>query len=61
MSKKWLDVARTIQLHYESLMISESHNGLSLMPINDLSIPRVWLDVSGRYLREYFKYALNFL
>lgn len=42
MSKKWLDVARTIRLHYESLMISESHNGLSLMPINDLSIPRVW-------------------
>lgn len=42
MSKKRLDVARTIQLHYESLMISESHNGLSLMPINDLSIPRVW-------------------
>ena len=37
-----LIIARTILLHDESLMICESHNGLSLMPINDLSIPRVW-------------------
>lgn len=37
-----LIIARTIPLHDESLMICESHNGLSLMPINDLSIPRVW-------------------
>lgn len=34
-----LIIARTILLHDESLMICESHNGLSLMPINDLSIP----------------------
>lgn len=41
---------------------SESHNGLSLMPNNDLSLYHEYeLDVSGQYLREYFKCALNFL